>query len=496
MPYQIYESRESFYSKVRELTEISKSNNIFLNTKLEKTSRRDPKLLRWLKWLVSLLPNVHLAQTSPLKVAQEVAKFAEKHQKFLGKKDQLDLIEVVEVLKTRCHSFARGKEKKFDNVLHKIQTLVPAIEYSHTLCDLPQEIFEGVLSYIGSNDYENCMKVNTGWNQTIVKIAQRKEVSLVSHFIRFAMAHCGSQATPFLFEEKFYLRNFLAFKASAQPEKRLTYLKNIKNTLDFSKLTTIAQLKGHIYSEKIKFLIAVCSFYRRDLEVLNEQAKGMEFPWLFHDIFKPEINNQSYMLNGIAKLMEQGLYDKVAEIADLIDENHDSLIDLTLELALRKQLPQAIKIANRIHRDKREETFKSICILLIINDQCGAAIKVAKKVKRKDLLESICEHLLRFSSKLAEDKQFDKALAIANLIFDERIKDDAFSSISASLARLQHLEEATRIANMISHGYNKSFALSDISRLLAKTHQLDKALVVANAIPSKDVKSKVLVEIS
>ncbi|MBS4168117.1 hypothetical protein [Parachlamydia sp. AcF125] len=129
MPFQLHETRESFYSKVRQLTEISTDNSVFLNTKLETSSRQDSKVFRWLKWFISLLPKVHLVQTSPLKVAQEVAKFAEKHQKFLGKKDQADLIDVVKTLKIKCQRSVKEKQKKFDNrPLSKFTGLVPDYE--------------------------------------------------------------------------------------------------------------------------------------------------------------------------------------------------------------------------------------------------------------------------------------------------------------------------------------------------------------------------------
>ncbi|CCB85262.1 putative uncharacterized protein [Parachlamydia acanthamoebae UV-7] len=95
MPFSICKTKEDFHCQVLKLQKISEAHEGYLNTRLNKSEKKDSKVVAWLKWLISLTHVAHLTQTSPLRVAREVAKFAEKHQKFLYNEDQQILIAVL-----------------------------------------------------------------------------------------------------------------------------------------------------------------------------------------------------------------------------------------------------------------------------------------------------------------------------------------------------------------------------------------------------------------
>ncbi|MBS4168089.1 hypothetical protein [Parachlamydia sp. AcF125] len=463
MPFKISDNKQRFDSKIKEIEEISHAHDLYLNTKLGKSKRQDGILVSWLKWVICLvIPRVHITQTTPLKVAQEVCKFAEQHEKFLGEKDQLALIEVIENLRTKCQKYAKGKEKELDEVIIKIKNLTTTkfVEID----DLPQELLEPILGNLGGKDYESCSKVDSRWENTILEIAKKRETRLIKNFIQFAIDHQYAIRAS-LFCCKNY--SWEDSESCLQPVA-LRYLENIKNKIDFSGSATLSQLKNAIYCEKLKILIAMQSYidmkaYRRiALKTLKEQAKNLELPWLFDDIFGSHINDLGYIFSSLEKLIEKGLFE-----IEIINENSDE--------------------------NFKREAVRNLAEKFIRTNQSVKALEIANAIFDERLKS---EALADISKALAQAGRFEEALEIADAISDKFCKSDALANISAALAQAGHFERVLEIVDAISYIYCRSNALANISKALAQAGHFERALKIANAIPEDSYENDALADIS
>ncbi|MBS4168088.1 hypothetical protein [Parachlamydia sp. AcF125] len=486
MSFKICENKKSFDARIKEIEEISHTSDLYLNTKLTKSKKQDGTLVSWLKWVICLvIPRLHIAQTAPLKVAREVGKFAEKHQEFLAKKDKVALIEAVEKLKNKCHKHLKGKEKALDEIIAKIKTLTLKAPPQKMLemDDLPQEMLDHVLSKLGGKDYENCLRVDWEWNETIVQIAKKKEARLIKNFIQFVIDHYSIHREPFTPPSKFC------------EDKALMHLESIKNNLNFSQITSLPQLKIAIYCEKIKFLIFMQSYHVKALETLKDQIKGLESPWLFDDIFSISINNRKYILESIRKLVEKGLIDKAAEVEKLLDEPLSPLGRISLELIEKGQYEQAFKIADKT-ASYSQSIVRDISLQFIKKGQCDKAIEISRKIKDESFLKTVNQALSKFIIVLAKNNQFEEALTIANAISEEWSKSLSLAEVSKALLQAGHLERALEIANAIFKEYYKSRALADISGALVQAGHFERAAEIADAISDERPKSDALRDIS
>ncbi|MBS4168090.1 hypothetical protein [Parachlamydia sp. AcF125] len=443
MPFQVYENKKTFDCRIKEIKEISHASNLYLNTSLKKSKKQDGALISWLKWIVCLIiPKLHIAQTAPLKVAQEICTFAEKHQKFLGEKDQLALIEAVENLKFKCHKYAKGKEKNLDEVIDKIKNLTTT--KFHDIDDLPVETLEWVLSKLGKEDYENCLTVDRRWNETILEAAKKKEASLIKNFIQFAIDHYKAVKDTLIYEENAPWKNEAAYLEM----RLLTHLENIKNNLNFSKAATLPQLKIAIFGEKLKILMAMQSYHPQALKSLREQGKNLKLPWLFDDIFIPGINTGDNILEGIEKLLEKGVFD-----VKIINENTSEYF--------------------------KGHTIRTLAHKFVITNQSEKAIEIANTISDRSLKHLALEDIFKA---LAQNSCFEEALEMANNLCSERDKGKNLAHLSTAIAKSGRFEEALKIANDIQEESCKAGALIDISKELAHAGRAKEALEIIDKI--------------
>ncbi|MBS4168487.1 hypothetical protein [Parachlamydia sp. AcF125] len=364
MSFQVNNPQQSFESQLKKIKEISNTEHLYLNTKLEGSLKQDSTLVSWLKWVVSLIPTIHIAQTSPARVAQSVAKFAEEHQKYLQTKDQVALIDVIEKLKAKCQTLVKGKEQALDRIIDKIKSLKLFPEMDA----LPLELLDLILSKLAWIDYESCSEVNWRWNEATVEVAKRRATLAIRAFIQSAITYCNRQILPPLVDEE---NNTPAPDPDDNFwQKVVKDLVNIKDHLDFSKATTFSQLRDLIFCEKIKFLGVIhLRGYEPSSRLERElapHAKNLEFPWIFNEVFKVSRDLEDCILKGARLVMSKGLFDKTLEIASFLSDEKikDALLfNLSVELKSSGQRLKAFKVAKSI--SNLEQYHKCRRILLI-----------------------------------------------------------------------------------------------------------------------------------
>jgi len=128
MTYRVtnIKSQEEFHNRVEDLRKVNDEDDRQLTTKLQgKQGNLEGRYVTLLKKLISLLPGIHLARTTPVEVAKAVGQFADDYskKKFLTKNDQDTLVKILERLKTKGKASLKGKEVAIDEVIKKIQGL-------------------------------------------------------------------------------------------------------------------------------------------------------------------------------------------------------------------------------------------------------------------------------------------------------------------------------------------------------------------------------------
>ncbi|WP_284452532.1 F-box protein [Parachlamydia acanthamoebae] len=313
MPFKIHKTQENFSSQVQELKKISTNKSVYLNTKLKGSSEQDKKITRWLKRFISFFPKLHIAQTSPVRVAREIGKFAEKHQKFLGEKDQSDLIGIVQTLKIEDQN--QSELKKINAVISKIQSLspinreVPEIE----LNEMPPEVLEIILTFMDDEiDYLHARQVDSRWNEVSLEAAKIKERLLLQNVIQVVIHYCKSKQN-----------SILSIEDSDQPDiikdaeiwkERITLLEKLKKNIRFSKSESFPQLQKSIFIEKLKFVGFIHSFDDESINILKREIKALNLPWLFYSIFDPK--TFKIFINSIKKLLEEKKYVEILEFVE------------------------------------------------------------------------------------------------------------------------------------------------------------------------------------
>ncbi|MBS4168954.1 F-box protein [Parachlamydia sp. AcF125] len=529
--------RDEFRNYLEGIKAISRADDLYLTTEL--TSSNHP--------------------ANPLKVAKAVYGLAKKNQRFLTNKDIKILATIIKSVESKGQKYAEEKENAFIAIIQKIKSLntlntpqsIPelpskeavdkqekAIQVSVTdqgsplptvqgeviektksiskfleMEDLPQEIFELILSNLGSENYKSFSEVNWRWHKTILEIAKKKEALLFKNFIQFIIDYYKIQKKTVNENCLWQKYRTWVFLNSVFDQKALAYLDSLQNSLNFSASSTLIKLKSLIYCEKIKFLIAMKGSWGQGwnklfLENLKEQTKALELPWLFEDIFSPDINSQNHLTGSIEKLISESLFDKVTEIAELLDENPNFLEGVTLKLIEHDQCEQAFKVANKIHEDS-QFIFLKICAALVRKGHWDKAMELSKKFKKIGCREIrgcspedqknialLQTTFHKFSVELAKSRQVEKGLDFKNIIPDTLFKNEVLTTICDMFAQAGQLEQALEIAYTIAHEDSQSLALENISLLFAKAGHLEKALEIAHTIPNKGSKSSTLENVS
>ncbi|MBS4169254.1 hypothetical protein [Parachlamydia sp. AcF125] len=126
------DSSVEFHEKLISIQSISDADNLYLTNKLTGSKKLDGRIISWFKDMIAWLFKIHLAQTTPLKVAKTVYEFAEKNHRFLTKHDQDVLAHIVRRTEIKGQRYAKGKENAFNAILKDIKGL--------KILDIPQPI--------------------------------------------------------------------------------------------------------------------------------------------------------------------------------------------------------------------------------------------------------------------------------------------------------------------------------------------------------------------
>ena len=97
---------------------------------------------------------------------------------------------------------------------------------------------------------------------------------------------------------------------------------------------------------------------------------------------------------------------------------------------------------------------------------------------------------------LLENRCFDKALEVANLMPLEREKDLAFLGIGIELLKRGYFDKALKITDLITDKWEKSSFLKRVGEALLKNGHLGKTLEVANLITQEQEKCEILESLS
>ncbi|MBS4168538.1 F-box protein [Parachlamydia sp. AcF125] len=539
MSFLIANNLNEFRNTLAEIKSISDTPNLYLTTKL--TSSTKLKM--------------------PLKVAEVVCELAEKNQRFLTSGDKDTLVNIVKRIESKAQ-YAKGKEKEeaFVAIIEKIKSLnlpqvisgLPFIGNTNSwakpnnvikqkhipnsgdnaqcdnpppkrrkenrslnlspsleLEDLPQEIFEQILSALGGEDYKNCSEVNKKWNTTLIQVAKRKEAFLLCKLIQCVMDHCDSQKAFFFDAEQnaswlsydyssdFWHENLKVWQENLKFwHENLKDLEKIKNSLNLSASATLIQLASSLFCEKIKFLF-VLTRYPEYCKELKERAQVLELPWLFKGIFDPATHYYPCIWDGISKLVRKNLLGKALEIAHNLsdeDEKGKAFSKVSILLAEAGHLDKALEIGHTIpHEYKKSKALAKISILFTKAGHLEKALEIVKTIPGEFEKNYA---LSEISILLAESGQFIKALECVNANVWESEKDYALSEISTLLAESGQLDKSLEIAKTISDEKQRNAILIRIASKSAETGQLDKSLEIAMTIRGEDEKDYALSEIS
>jgi hypothetical protein len=217
--------------------------------------------------------------------------------------------------------------------------------------------------------------------------------------------------------------------------------------------------------------------------ISNEWAKGIAF----RDI-------------SVA-LAKQGNFQLAIATTQAINSDFDkykSFQEISVILANQGNFELAIATAQGINRDfNKDKTFRDISVALSNQgkiDQAKQAMQQAlvtvHGINEKNYSLAVISHAL------ANQGNFELAIAIAQSISDVIHKSSAFKSISVILANQGNFELAISIAQGISNNFYKSPAFRAISVALAKQGNFQLAIATAQGISNERHKSEAFRDIS
>ncbi|MBS4168419.1 F-box protein [Parachlamydia sp. AcF125] len=357
-------------------------------------------------------------------------------------------------------------------------------ENQASLENFPLELLRHIFSYLPAKDYENCAQVKREWYNATVEEAKRKELLLMRSFIQFLIEGLTSHKKSILDKDH------LGEATTSFLEKLTDYLEKVLNDLNFSNVVTLSQLKISMLGEKIKILVMLKKA-RLACNFLEFKTKSLELPWLFTDIFNPDMANDSFILKSIEKLIEKKQYEKVFEIAETISTHQGAkpgtcsekaiLAHICLKLIEKEQYELAVRISEKI--TPFEEELEKTSLKL---KEKGYYELVAVKISEK--FATFKEEHEKISLQLIEKGQYELAVKTS-----EKMKgiysfsSKALENISLKLIEKGQYELAVKISKKVTHPE----ALENISSSLLKKYKVDEAIEIAKRIREKKARKRV-----
>lgn len=451
----------SYRAHLSKLEKKSDLPQACLNTKWGISSKPDSIVVGWLKWFISLLPKVHLAQTNSLKVAKSIEKFAHKNAFFFTDLDQLQLVEIVKKLKKKS---LKKNKKAFNKIIDRINAIKTTQTFKH-VSDFPPEVLLPIFDYLGK-DWRNATLVNSRLREIAISNRIRDESLLINKLHDFLVEHIQSQEN----------------LEDALGKSRKDYIQEVKKNFDFSEVTTLSQLKISIFKERLKIWYLIKNFTEEELKSLQESSKNLRMPFLFDDIFEQKESLEKN-LAITEDFIKNGLYTEISHYLDeIFKDDPYNLQRICLKLTRHEELDFALAMANTIPKASYGNVFKMLSKSLIKKGRIDEAVELMDKIYDPLILRDI-------AVKLAKKQQFDQVRKLLKKISNPT---DTLRRIAVEFAKKQQFDHAMQMICEISNPYDQNRTKKDICKIFMLNKDFTNAKNCALSISNVAFKNIVL----
>ncbi len=393
MPSLIAINSDEFHENLTGIKAISEKDDFYLTTKLTGSKKLNGKILNWFKNFINSIFKAHIAQTTPLKVANVVYLLAEKNQEFLTNHDKEILINIVKRIELKGQKHVKGKERDFGAIIQKIKSLnnlnIPQPVFGNDIPDqasakdifnetwgkMPQETFEHILQYL-EDDSPNFLKINHQWHRTIIN----NECSTVKRFV-ISLIHFlneqDSKSPLNLFKDSLFSTDLDQVSLQNIFDKKIELAELIK-TIPFDCLNELDSCFGGILKKTLVFndffIIALLmnKLYESDLKE-NE------------DLFKESLEKISLCFR-VGKISKKGSLQIIKKLTNSnyhtnssVEGNH-SLKAITILLAQKGLIKEAIEVGNMVSDEAIAlSMFKDVFHVLDEQNQLDHALDFIKE---------------------------------------------------------------------------------------------------------------------
>ncbi len=342
----------------------------------------------------------------------------------------------------------------------------------------PLEVFDNVLSYLGTVDIQVASFVKRSWKKAAIATTKNKEFILIKKFVSIACNNLNSE------------------KYSSQ----INYFKSLLNNKGIFGSKNLIEIKNSILSLKDQIAFNLKQLDELDLNNLKNQTTKKDKPTFFDDIFElADIYRRVFIIlepprtfeweedlrTFSDELTQRGNIDKALAVAEKLSEIERSHViwGCAKGLACTGNIKRAMELINRVHNEEiKGSILKELPEILLQNEDMRYVIDHISSIQDEQIKGSVLRTLAKC---LVHIDHVVRALHITNTIDDQSIRESVFCSMSKSLVNVNDLEGAFEVAKLIQDKEKKTSLLTDISHAWTRIGNVERAREVAHMIPNE-----------